>query len=311
MNAPSRIVLLGPQRLKPSLGSAVRALGIDGRVATITAGWQEREGDDQELHYHLDGRSINLRLYQRAEELFDADPELAKAHRARQETLQRMQDLYQLRLLHAMQAVEALLQREESSALLDVEREEAMEAVRMLDRRHLDRVNAVHQEFEETWRLGERDSVASERARLAEILCWTPAVAIAGGHVAVLLNRLRLFDLAGLLRGQPIIAWSAGAMAVTERVVLFHDDPPHGPGNAEVMDAGLGLCKDIVPLPHAWRRLRLEDKGRVSRFVRRFSPALCVAFADGSKLEWSGSRWTGDGAAQRLGNDGKLEPVAA
>ncbi|MFN8547479.1 MAG: Type 1 glutamine amidotransferase-like domain-containing protein [Candidatus Eisenbacteria bacterium] len=311
MKSSSPVILLGPQRLKPTLGAAVRALGIDGRIATITAGWQEREEDDQELHYHLDGRSINLRLYQRAEEVFAADPEFARAHRTRQETLQKMQELYDLRLLHAIDAVNALLQRDERSTLLDAERAEALEAVRALDARHLDRVRNVHEEFEAKWKPGERDAIAQERARLADILCWTPAVAIAGGHVAVLLNRLRLFNLGGLLRGQPVIAWSAGAMAISERVVLFHDTPPQGAGNAEVLDLGLGLCKGIVPLPHAWRRLRLEDTARTSRFVKRFSPALCVALADGCKITWDGKHWRGDGSAQKLRNDGKLEPVAA
>ncbi|MBK8233631.1 MAG: Type 1 glutamine amidotransferase-like domain-containing protein [Candidatus Eisenbacteria bacterium] len=311
MKSSSHVILLGPQRLKPTLGAAVRTLGLDGRIATITAGWQEREADDQELHYHLDGRSINLRLYQRAEELFENDPEFAEAHRARQETLQRLQELYELRLAHALEAVIELFRRPDKSALLDEERGEALEAVRTLDARHLARVAEVHAAFEERWKPTEREEIARERQRLSEILCWTPALAIAGGHVAVLLNRLRLFDIAGLLTGQPIIAWSAGAMAIGQRVVLFHDNPPQGPGHASVLDVGLGLCKGVVPLPHAWRRLKLEDVGRVSRLVRRFHPDLCIALADGGKLEWDGKKWHGDEGAHRLRKDGRLEVMAA
>ena len=48
-----RIVLLGPQR-RPTLEGVARSLalagpGVSGPVATVTAGWQEREPDDGEL----------------------------------------------------------------------------------------------------------------------------------------------------------------------------------------------------------------------------------------------------------------------
>ena len=49
-----RIILLGPQR-SPTVGSLVRSLPPDGPVATITAGWQEREPDDNELSALLGG----------------------------------------------------------------------------------------------------------------------------------------------------------------------------------------------------------------------------------------------------------------
>jgi hypothetical protein len=37
---PRAVVLLGAQRFDPSLGAAVAELGLKGRIATITAGWQ-------------------------------------------------------------------------------------------------------------------------------------------------------------------------------------------------------------------------------------------------------------------------------
>ena len=78
---------------------------------------------------------------------------------------------------------------------------------------------------------------------------------IAGGHVAVLVNRLRLFGMRALLGHKPIAAWSAGAMALTTRVLLFHDRPPQGAGNAEIFEHGLDLVPDAVFLPHAATRL--------------------------------------------------------
>ena len=75
------VVLLGAQRFDPSLGAAVSELGVTGRIATITAGWQERESEDEELAAHLGDRTVNLRLHARGDELFREDPELRDAHR--------------------------------------------------------------------------------------------------------------------------------------------------------------------------------------------------------------------------------------
>src|SRR5262249_27995449 len=99
------VALLGPQRFKPTLARALQ--GIDGPIAVVTAGWQERETDDAELDRELGGRSVNLRLHGRAEEIFAADAELKEAHRLRQERLLQLQDFYRprlARLLHGRRA---------------------------------------------------------------------------------------------------------------------------------------------------------------------------------------------------------------
>jgi hypothetical protein len=137
------------------------------------------------------------------------------------------------------------------------------------------------------------------------------AVAIAGGHVAVLLYRMRLFGLAELLKDKPVFAWSAGAMAVSEKVVLFHDDQPHGPSHPETLDRGLGIAPGIVPLPHARKRLKLDDGARVTLFARRFSPAVCVTLDPGSRGTWNGDNWTSPGDTSRLCDDGDVRGLSA
>ena len=62
-------------------------------------------------------------------------------------------------------------------------------------------------------------------------------------------------------------------MALGQRVVLFHDSPPQGFGNAEVWGPGLGLYTGVLVFPHAQRRLALEDAGRVAILARRFQPS--------------------------------------
>jgi len=306
-----RVTFLGPQRLQPTLAASLESLHITGRIATVTAGWQEREPDDRELHEHLSGRSVNLRLWERAETTFLQDPELAAAHRHRQERLRGMQDAYDLRLRHAIAAVLELRRRRgdrvDGTAAGDVNTEEtaaAIEAVRDLDARHLDRVRAVHAEFDAAWRPQTRDAVRRQIDAITALLGDAEAVAIAGGHVAVLLNRLLLFDLATLIGDRSVVAWSAGAMVVCERVILFHDHPPQGPGNAEVMEAGLGLVRDVVPLPHARRRLDLEDRERVGLFAIRFAPAACIPMNEGARVDIVASGWTAPAATLRLQPDG-------
>jgi hypothetical protein len=311
---PNRTVtLLGPQRLTPTLANAVRGSGVEGDVAVVTAGWQEREEEVDELREHLGGRVVNLRLYARAEEVFRRDRTLARAHRQRQERLQRMQELYRLRLAHAMEAARQLLTRRGDPEVLNPERDAAVAAIRELDRVHLERVRAVNQELEGTLKPRERTAVARQREEIAATLAGCDAFAVAGGHVALLLNRLRLFGLAELVGERPVFAWSGGAMALGERLVLFHDDPPQGPGNAEVLEAGLGLFRGLLPLPHARRRLKLDERLLVGLFARRFGDLDCVAMDDGAILRCQGGRWVpvgGDGS-RRLLPDGSVEELAA
>jgi hypothetical protein len=305
------IILLGPQRLRPTLIAPIRSLGVRGSIATITAGWREREKDDAELHQHLEGRSVNLELYRRAEQVFDSDPELAAVHHERQIVLQQMQSLYDVRLSHAMAACFALLRREGSPELLWRERRDALEAVRELDRRHLARVREVRDEFDARLQPSERLAVVAERRQIEGILAGAEAVAIAGGHVAVLLNRLRLFGIDELLADRPVIAWSAGAMAVSERIFLFHDSPPQGPGNAEVLDAGLGLAQGVVPLPHARKRLLLEDADRLWILSGRLAPEHGVLLDPGSRVDWNGRRWSAEPGNLRIAPEGRLEEIGS
>ncbi len=280
--ADAMICLLGPQRFDPNVAPVLDELGAKGPVAVVTAGWQEREDEDLELQDHLARPIVNLRLYRRADEVYREDPGLFDLLRARQNRLRALQEIYRLRLNPLMEVARKLRSRKGDPGLLDPEREDAVESVRRLDRHHLARLTQAHREFENRYRPSARPAVARQREQLAGLLREAGVLAIAGGHVAVLLNRLRLFDLFGLRDDLPVVAWSAGAMALSERVVLFHDSPPQGAGNAELLDAGLARFRGAVVLPHAGRRLRLDDPARVSILARRFRPDRCVALDPGS-----------------------------
>jgi hypothetical protein len=304
-----RIILLGPQR-RPTVDAAARLLGLSGAVATVTAGWREREPDDAELTAAVGGGAVNLGLYRRWLDVQDRDPEYAAGERALAGRLADLQDLYLLRLDYAMQAVYAVQRRSAGSAL-----EEAVAAVRELDAAHLRRVNQARLEFFEQLPPHDRPVIAEHRAEVSAALGDAAALVVAGGHVGALAEVLHLFNLAAAVRS-PVIAWSAGAMALTDRIVLFHDRAPQGPGHPEVYGSGLSLLRDVVLLPHARARLRLDDAPRMAVFARRFGPARCVLLESGTRIDLAdgGSGGPGGGwpaGVRAIGDDGHVTARAA
>jgi hypothetical protein len=316
-----RVILLGPQR-RPTVDSVVRSLDLAGPLATVTAGWQEREPDDGELNALLGGRAVRLELYRRWLDVQERDPEYAAAERAVQEIVGELQELYLLRLDYALQAVYALQHRAESDRLGGTFTErvaspvaEAVAAVRSLDAAHLAHLNEVRGEFFARLAPHDRPVIASHRASVAEILGGASALVVAGGHVGVLAEVLHLFNVAAALQfpggSLPVIAWSAGAMALADRIVLFGDRSPHGPGHPEVYGSGLGITRDVVPLPHARARLLLDDTPRMAVFARRFAPARCVLLEAGTRIEFDGPGAPPPAGERVLGEDGHVTSLEA
>ena len=307
----TKTILLGPQRHMPTVGAALASLGVDGGpVAVITAGWEEREAEDLELGEHLGRQVLNLGLHDRAEALLQADRALHEALRAQRERLRELQRLYRLRLRHVAPAAEELLRSEGPEDLLEPERAAALDQLRALDEHHLGRVRELEAEIVERTDLAHHAELAGHRREIAARIAEAEVLLVAGGHVGFLYNRLWLFDVLDLVPPtMPIVAWSAGAMVLSERIVLFHDAPPQGRGWAEIFGPGLGLCRGIVPLPHASQRLLLDDPVRVQMLSRRFPDALCVALDEGRELVWDGRAWTGSVDTQRLGVRGELAAV--
>lgn len=305
----SDVLILGPQFRTPNLREALQYAGLTGPVAAITAGWQEREGELAALEAYLGQPVRDLRLYERAEAAFTQDRELHAAHRRRQIELRTLQEIYRARLAHAKDAARELFAQDDPSELVRTARRSAIAAIRRLDAEHLRAIGRLHARHDAEWSAARRPVLARQLADLAHVVEAARTICIAGGHVAVLLNRLRLFGLERLLRTRPVVAWSAGAMAISERVLLFHDHPPQGAANAEVFEAGLGLVRKAVFLPDASSRLALDDPHRVELLARRLSPAVCFALDDSSLLHWHRGRLAHCASAVRLTRTGRTVPV--
>jgi hypothetical protein len=305
---PTRI-LLGPQSPTPNIRQAADAIGVEGPVVIITAGWRDSEGEIDDLREFLGRPLEDVNIYQRAEAVFAAEPELQELKRERQDKLRKLQELYRLRLRPTLQAARRLMRAEADPDLLQVEQRAAIAQVRALDRHHLRRIQSIHKEFNQRRSQLDLPGATAERDRVHERIAAAGLVLIAGGHVAVLLNRMRLFQLAPILARKPLIAWSAGAMALSERVVLFHDHAPQGRHDAELLDTGLGIIRQRILLPHAGTRLDWKNTRRMALLSRRFAPAACCTLDSGSLLQFEDDRLTHAQRSVRVTSKGRREAV--
>ncbi len=303
-------VLLGPQRPTRNLGDAVNAVGLaDGPLAVISAGWQEAENDIDDVRALVDRSLEDLCLYRRAEAFFATDADGAAAYRARQDRLIEQQRLYRLRLKPLAQAARNVLRGDGDADMLAAEQRHAISQLRALDRHHLHRTEAIRRDFDERYNAIANEQLRHNAEEIRALLERVAGVIITGGNVAVLLNRMRLFGVDELIAGLPIIAWSAGAMVLAERVVLFHDRTPQGRRDPELLGTGCCLVSGYVVLPDTASRLRERDKLRIETMSRRFSPDSCIALDSGALLHLDGGTIVGAESARHLNRNGRLVRV--
>jgi hypothetical protein len=280
----SLTVLLGPVRDGSVIAAEVAALGIGGSIALVTAGWEEGERKDADLDRALGGGTRNLGLFGRRLDILDRDPEYAAAERAVRAGVTDMREIYLVQLRYALRGVEAVRQHAaKARRLAGGELDEAIETVRGLDDRYAARLAEAYGEFYATLPPHERTVIAKHRAEVEGIVAGCAAVAIAGGHVGVLTDCLHLSNVGAVLGGRPLIAWSSGAMAVAERVMVVDDHDLAGRPD-EVLTAGIGAVHGVVPLPAARDRLRIEDRNHLALLARRVAPRVCALLDEGDRL---------------------------
>jgi len=294
-----RRILLGPQSPDSNLAEAIeRARLPAGPLAVISAGWQEGEGELDDLAAIVGRPVVDLALYRRAEAIFAAHRDLHRAYRGRQDTLVKLQQLYRQRLKYLTLAARRALASDADPSLAGPEQRHAIAQLRALDRHHRHRSESVHAEYQAE--IEDQASLAPHREEIEGLVGDAAAVLITGGHALVLLNRMRLFGVHRMLEQVPVIAWSAGAMVCADQVVLYHDRMPEGRREAEVMAAGFRLIPGYVLLPDARHRLRVSGARRAGLFSRRFSPDPCLTLDCGTLLEFAGDRLTAAEGARRL-----------
>lgn len=300
----SRVVILGPQRPEPNLPQVLSTAQSSGSTVMITAGWRHDENDNEALRNAIGPSAVSLPLYTWFEELTEQHPAFAQVYRARQARVKAAKDLHLRRMEQALATVRGLMEhRREHHDLVEPEIQDALRVVRELDDRFLAQSARIHAEFAGRLTHVEPPTVARRREQARAMLRAARAICIAGGHVGVLRNRMAWWGLYEVLAeclaaGVPVVAWSAGAMALARRVVLFNDDTPKGPVDDELLDSGAGLAEGLVPLPHARKRLHLSDADRLALLACRFAPARCVGLECGAWLEQRNGVWISLGSPE-------------
>ena len=284
-STPRRIVLLGPQRRPTLEGWPGRCRPARGPVATITAGWQEREPDDAELDALLDGpRGQPGACTGRWLDVLDRDPEYAAPERAElAAALAELQELYLLRLDYALRAVCAVQRRPAAAAGAGASRARTPRPrPASSTRRTCARVTAARGDvLRAAGGPHERPVIAEHRAEVSAGAGGCGGVGGRGrarrgaGRGPAPVRRRRRRRPAG----DRSIAWSAGAMALTDRVVLFHDRRRDGPGHAEVSDSGLSLAPRRGAAAARAAPAALDDTPRMADLAPavRARPGACLA----------------------------------
>lgn len=304
------LVLLGPQPDYATLRRTLNRLELHGRLGLITAGWEESEGEDEALRQALPNEVHNLRLFRRTEFLFADDPPVIQMLQRRQDELRHLRDVYRMRVAGLLDSIEQIGNAPTDLIDFTPETESAMQMLRQLDREYFLRTCQVCDQYDVEIGFDERPSVLAHRHELKEELNTIDALLIAGGHSAVILNRLKIFSILEFRPELPLIAWSGGAMALAGQIVFFHDRLPEGDTNPEVLRAGAGMAGDVLPFPDAANRLRLDDRERMKVLARRFDGWRCVLLDSDDWIERKEGSWTAGDATRWLSRDGIPERIS-
>lgn len=312
MNEPQKCLILGPQRPDLYFGSAMRDHGLDtGPAAVVSAGWQEAEGDIDILRPQTSHPMIDSGIDALSSQLLAAEPAMHQAYRERQERLAELQALYRQRLRQHSIAVRRTLSAEGSPAVIAPERRHAVSQLRALDRHHQRQIDKAHLRFDSEFNVETNPRLAELTHAVHDMFAQVDTLIVTGGNLLVLLNRLRLFGLGDVLRKKHIVAWSAGAMLLGDRVVLFHERMPQGLRDAEVIDRGFGFLPKIIVMPDAKNRLRTGQELRMSALSRRFAPSTCCLLDNKSLALFSDGQLVKTVSAKYPTLNGRLKPMLA
>lgn len=124
--------------------------------------------------------------------------------------------------------------------------------------------------------------------RLERRILGANSIILFGGHLDLLLDALRFFRLRDALaealrRGTQIVAMSAGAMVLCERVIVYNDLAATR-RDFQLYDRGLALVRDIQLFPHCTERIQTDDPDNLAYLARRFRHHVCVGLNQRSFL---------------------------
>lgn len=134
--------------------------------------------------------------------------------------------------------------------------------------------------YEPAWRAAQQ--------RLEQRILEANSIILFGGQLDLLLDALRFFRLRDALaealrRGTQLVAMSAGAMVLCERVIIYNDLAATR-RDFQLYDRGLSLVRDIQLFPHCTERIQTDDPDNLAYLARRFRHHACVGLNQRSFL---------------------------
>ena len=147
--------------------------------------------------------------------------------------------------------------------------------------------------FRDRSRVDENPTYIAIRDELRDRILSANSIVIFGGHMPVLLNRLRFFRLddvfhEALNRGTNFYTISAGSMSLAEKVIVYDDFHTDEYGRRqkefEFFDKGLGLVTKVQLFPHCMDRIQTDDEDNLSYLAHRFASGPCVGLNEESYL---------------------------
>jgi peptidase E len=162
-------------------------------------------------------------------------------------------------------------------ATLEANDDHLVDLLREVEQRAFDAAGVA---YDPAWR--------AARGRLEERILSANSILLFGGRLDLLLDALRFFRLRDALaealrRGAQIVAMSAGAMALCERVIVY-DDLAATRRDFQLYDRGLALVRDLQLFPHCMERIQTDDPDNLAYLARRFRHHVCVGLNQRSFL---------------------------
>lgn len=117
------------------------------------------------------------------------------------------------------------------------------------------------------------------------------SIFVFGGDIAILINRIRFFDLRDVLiealnRGTNFFTVGAGSKIFCDKIFLFGESvhPGEKKERLEFFDNGLEIIKNIQILPQPVSQVDFEDRDTLSYIAHRFNSHTCVTLDQESYL---------------------------
>lgn len=171
---------------------------------------------------------------------------------------------------------------------LSRELHQALETLEANDDHLVDLLDEIEQRAFDASGLAYHPAWRAAQARLERRILDANTIVLFGGKLDRLLDALRFFRLRDVLaealrRGTQIVAMSAGAMVLCERVIIY-DDHAATRRDFQLYDRGLALVRDIQLFPHCTERIQTDDPDNLAYLARRFRHHACVGLNQRSFL---------------------------